>query len=104
MVASMDRSNTKAPRKSKPDGAALIKPRAVALAEHGASAALEKFLAHCHIHRVPARNVIIHSGRSGDTLYYVVRGSVSVNAVTSDGRDMVLAYLGAGDFFGEMGL
>jgi len=39
-----------------------------------------------------------------ETLYYIVDGSVSVVIEDDDGREIVLAYLSAGDFFGEMGL
>jgi CRP/FNR family cyclic AMP-dependent transcriptional regulator len=65
---------------------------------------LERFLAHCHRRRYPARSVIIHAGEPSDTLYYITRGSVSIIIEDDDGNVMVLAYLNRGDFFGEMGL
>ncbi len=37
-------------------------------------------------------------------LYYIVKASVTVLIEDDDGREIVLAYLNAGDFFGEMGL
>ena len=37
-------------------------------------------------------------------LYYIVEGSVSVLIEDDNGREIVLSYLNAGDFFGEMGL
>ena len=62
-----------------------------------------RFLAHCHRRRYPAKTVIIYAGDKPDVLYFVVRGSVSV-LIEDDGNEIVLAYLNAGDFFGEMGL
>ena len=62
-----------------------------------------RFLAHCHRRRYPTKTVIIYAGDKPDVLYFVVRGSVSV-LIEDDGNEIVLAYLNAGDFFGEMGL
>ena len=38
------------------------------------------------------------------TIYYILKGSVTVMIEDDDGREMIMAYLNAGDFFGEMGL
>jgi CRP/FNR family transcriptional regulator, cyclic AMP receptor protein len=65
---------------------------------------LGPFLAHCHIRHVPPHNVVLHSGDESDALYYIIRGSVAVHGFNKEGRELVLAYLGPGDFFGEMGL
>ena len=65
---------------------------------------IERFLAHCHRRRYPNRSVIIYAGDESDALYYIIEGSVTVVSEDDDGREMVLAYLNAGDFFGEMGL
>ncbi|MEJ2592610.1 MAG: cAMP-activated global transcriptional regulator CRP [Candidatus Thiodiazotropha sp.] len=65
---------------------------------------IDSFLEHCHRRRYPAKSVIIYAGDTPDVLYYIVEGSVSVLIEDSDGREIVLAYLNPGDFFGEMGL
>ncbi len=65
---------------------------------------IEHFLAQCHMRRYPARSSIIHAGEASDALYFIVSGSVSVVIEDQDGHDMIVAYLNAGDFFGEMGL
>ncbi|NNM51693.1 MAG: cyclic nucleotide-binding domain-containing protein, partial [Pseudomonadales bacterium] len=65
---------------------------------------IELFLAQCHMRRYPARSSIIHAGEASDALYFIVSGSVSVVIEDQDGHDMIVAYLNAGDFFGEMGL
>ena len=66
--------------------------------------ALNNFLRHCHIKKHAARSTIIHAGDESETLYYIIDGSVSVVNEDEDGNEIVLAYLNAGDFFGEMGL
>ncbi len=64
----------------------------------------EEFLAHCHRRKYPAKSTIIYAGDEGDTLSYIVKGSVTVLIEDDDGREMIVAYLNEGDFFGEMGL
>ena len=59
----------------------------------------------CHRRRYPAKSTIIYAGDQGDTLYYIIKGSVTVVIEDdSDGKEMILAYLNPGDFVGEMGL
>jgi CRP-like cAMP-binding protein len=45
---------------------------------------------------------IIRQGLSGDAMYVVQGGSVEVVQYSEDGVEQHLAYLEAGDFFGEM--
>ena len=65
---------------------------------------LSTFLRHSHRRQYPSKSTIIHSGDEPNTLYYIIDGSVSVVMEDSEGREIVLAYLNKGDFFGEMGL
>jgi len=65
---------------------------------------LEWFISHCHRRKYPARSTIIHAGDKPDSLYLIIDGSVSVLIEDNEGRELVLAYLNVGDFFGEMGL
>jgi CRP/FNR family cyclic AMP-dependent transcriptional regulator len=65
---------------------------------------IERFLEHCHRRQYPAKSLIIYAGDKPDVLYYIVDGSVTVLIEDDTGREIVLAYLNAGDFFGEMGL
>lgn len=65
---------------------------------------IERFLEHCHRRQYPAKSLIIYAGDKPDVLYYIVDGSVSVLIEDETGREIVLAYLNPGDFFGEMGL
>src|SRR5690625_1011291 len=63
---------------------------------------VEAFLAHCHRRRYPAKSTIIYAGDKSDSLYYIVRGSVTVLIEDDEGKEMIVAYLNDGDFFGEM--
>ncbi len=65
---------------------------------------LDNFLSHCHRRRYPNRSTIISEGDKCDTLYYIITGSVSVMLEDDEGKEVVIAYLNPGDFFGEMGL
>lgn len=62
------------------------------------------FLEHCHRRRYAAKSLIIYAGDKPDVLYYIIEGSVTVLIEDDTGREIVLSYLNAGDFFGEMGL
>ena len=62
---------------------------------------VEEFLSHCHRRRYPSKSTIIYAGDQGDTLYYIIKGSVTVMIEDdSDGKEIILAYLNPGDFFG----
>jgi CRP/FNR family cyclic AMP-dependent transcriptional regulator len=65
---------------------------------------LDSFLGQCHRRKYPAKSTIIYAGDESDALYYIMKGSVTVVIEDDDGREMVMAYLNEGDFFGEMGL
>jgi CRP/FNR family cyclic AMP-dependent transcriptional regulator len=65
---------------------------------------LDNFLTNCHRRRYPNRSTIIYEGDSCNTLYYIIEGSVSVVLEDDEGKEVVIAYLNPGDFFGEMGL
>ena len=68
------------------------------------AATIDRFLAHCHRRRYPARADVFRPGDPAGTLYYVVSGSVSIITEEDDGRELVLGYFGTGEFVGEMGL
>ncbi|MCG8533570.1 MAG: cAMP-activated global transcriptional regulator CRP [Pseudomonadales bacterium] len=65
---------------------------------------LENFLANCHRRKYPAKSTLIYAGDDSDALYYIIKGTVMVVIEDDDGREMIMAYLNEGDFFGEMGL
>ncbi len=65
---------------------------------------LDNFLAQCHRRRYPAKSTLIYAGDKSESLYYIVKGSVTVIIEDDEGREMIVAYLNDGDFFGEMGI
>jgi len=65
---------------------------------------VDEFLVNCHRRRYPAKSTLIYAGDKSDSLYYIVKGSVTVLIEDDEGREMIVAYLNDGDFFGEMGL
>lgn len=68
------------------------------------SDAIQKFLEYCHRRQYPAKSTIIRQGDPSHELFYIVKGSVTVLLEDEEGRELVLAYLNPGDFFGEIGL
>ena len=65
---------------------------------------IERFLLECHRRRYPSKAPIIRPGDVANTLYYVIDGSLAVMSEDEEGRELILAYVNAGDFIGEMGL
>ncbi len=48
--------------------------------------------------------MILMEESSGETFFVLARGAVKVTRMSDDGREVILAMLGEGDFFGEMSL
>ena len=65
---------------------------------------LDKLLMHCQRRRYPAKHNIICAGERSETLFFIIKGSVTILIEDEDGREMIIAYLNTGDFFGELGL
>ncbi len=67
-------------------------------------ATIDRFLAHCHRRRYPSRTEVFRPGDPASSLYFIISGSVSIITEEDDGRELVLGYLGPGEFVGELGL
>jgi CRP/FNR family cyclic AMP-dependent transcriptional regulator len=65
---------------------------------------IDILLKHCRIRTYKPKSIIIHFGDYSSSLFYIVSGSVAAIGEDSDGKEITLAYLNAGDFVGEMGL
>lgn len=65
---------------------------------------VKALLKRAHINRYPKRMSIVEVGSESKSLYLILKGSVSILLKEDDDREIVIAYLNAGDFFGEMGL
>ena len=65
---------------------------------------LDSFLAAAHRRKYPAKSTLIYAGDKSDSIYYILKGSVTVLVEDESGREIIVAYLNKGDFFGEMPL
>ncbi len=63
---------------------------------------VQAFISGAHKRSIPPKHPMIHAGAQPQSLYLLLEGSVSIMLEDDDGREIVLAYLGPGDFFGEM--
>lgn len=62
-------------------------------------------LARASSYRKVSRNTtIVRAGDVTDALYVLISGSIKVLNSDEEGREVILAILGPGEFFGEMGL
>ena len=53
--------------------------------------------------RVAAKSLIMRKGETSNALFFILRGSVTVLVEDADGNELILSYLGPGEFFGELG-
>lgn len=65
---------------------------------------LDRFFEHCYRRSYDAGEIVISAGDFSSELYFLVRGSVSVQYEDREGHEIILAYLHEGDFFGEIGM
>ncbi len=65
---------------------------------------LEKLLAHCHRRRYAAKSAVICLGDNCETLYLVLKGTMTVLIDDNTGKELIITYLQPGEFFGELGL
>lgn len=65
------------------------------------SDAFNAFIARAHKRSLPPKHTLLHAGDVPESLFLILEGSVSLLLEDSDGREMVLDYLNAGEFFGE---
>jgi CRP/FNR family cyclic AMP-dependent transcriptional regulator len=54
--------------------------------------------------RVERGSTVVRSGDATDSLYVLISGRAKVTNTDEEGREIILAWLGPGEFFGEMGL
>jgi len=65
---------------------------------------LESIIQVAHSRRYGKDNVILIEEEAGQTLFIVVTGQVKISRISEDGREVILAVLAEGDFFGELSL
>jgi CRP-like cAMP-binding protein len=76
--------------------------RKVPLFANVAPAKLEELIEHVELREIPRRQVIYLPGDPGDRVYFINGGRVKTSKVTRDGKELTLAYRGAGQVFGEL--
>ena len=65
---------------------------------------IDRYLAYCDRHAYAAKSTVITTGEIADTLYYIIKGTATVMVEDDNGREIILAYLSEGEFFGELGM
>ena len=58
----------------------------------------------CKTKTYPKNSMIILEEEYGDKLFIVKQGTVKITRVNDEGKEVILALLGVGDFFGEISL
>ena len=65
--------------------------------------AITVFLKHCYRKKFKGKSTILCTGEIAGELFFVVKGSITAVSENSEGKEIILAYLHEGDFFGEIG-
>jgi CRP/FNR family cyclic AMP-dependent transcriptional regulator len=68
---------------------------------HGDWAALLARIARGKISDYHDTDIVFMQGQAADSLYFVLRGKVRLTVATPEGKEAIVATLGAGEFFGE---
>jgi CRP/FNR family cyclic AMP-dependent transcriptional regulator len=56
------------------------------------------------IKRYPAQSILINEGDSSDSIYILLSGRVKVYSTNPEGKEVVIATHGAGEYIGELSL
>src|SRR5438477_11775355 len=67
-------------------------------------AAAEELCGYLHPVELKGGSSLFRVGDSGDAMYIIESGRVRITVTDADGREVILASLGHGDFFGEMAM
>ena len=67
-------------------------------------AAVEELCGYLHPVELKGGSNLFRVGDSGDAMYIIESGRVRITVTDADGREVILASLGHGDFFGEMAM
>ena len=78
--------------------------RAIPLFAHVTEPDLDAIASHLIERRFPKDTVVVEEGLAGDYMYVIGEGRVKVSKASDDGREKIMDFLEAGDFFGEMSL
>jgi len=78
--------------------------RAIPLFSRVTDADLEDIASHLIERRFPKNTTVVEEGLPGDYMYVIRQGRVKVAKASEDGREKIMQFMEAGDFFGEMAL
>src|SRR5947207_11415436 len=67
-------------------------------------AAVEELCGYLHPIELKGGSSLFRVGDSGDAMYFIESGRVRITVTDADGREVILASLGHGDWFGEMSM
>ena len=67
-------------------------------------AAVEELCGYLHPVELKGGSSLFRVGDSGDAMYIIESGRIRITVTDADGREVILASLGHGDFFGEMAM
>jgi CRP/FNR family transcriptional regulator, cyclic AMP receptor protein len=67
-------------------------------------AAVDELCGYLHPVELKAGSSLFRVGDAGDAMYIIEAGRVRITVTDADGREVILASLGHGDFFGEMAM
>jgi CRP/FNR family transcriptional regulator, cyclic AMP receptor protein len=67
-------------------------------------AAVDELCSYLHLVELKAGSNLFRVGDAGDAMYIIESGRVRITVTDADGREVILASLGHGDFFGEMAM
>ncbi len=63
---------------------------------------VQRLVSGVEVREIPRRQVIYLPGDPGESLFFINGGRVKCSKVTRDGKELTLAYRGAGQMFGEL--
>jgi CRP/FNR family cyclic AMP-dependent transcriptional regulator len=98
----MNTTRKKAQDRAQDDKRILWHLRKIPLLANVAPAKLEELINQVELREIPRRQVIYLPGDPGDQVYFINGGRVKTSKVTRDGKELTLAYRGAGQVFGEL--
>lgn len=68
------------------------------------TSSLARYFEDCPSRVFSANETIVAAGAESNSIFYILKGTVTVVMEDDDGHEIVLAYLNQGEFFGEMGM
>jgi len=87
-----------------PDAWGSAMPADLAAVRRFSAEMIAELAPHARRLEFPAKSIVVRAGETPNAIYFIQRGSVSVLMEDEEGRELILAYLGPGEFFGELGL